>query len=480
MSDITLINISIAQNVGDKVVYKHNSVGVFLLVAVLEQAGFKVNFREHFLDYRCSFSEEISRFLSLIDISSYIIGIGCHSVHLPFVVRVTKELKQRFSDKKIVLGGVGPSGIAKELLDKFDFIDAVVVGEAEETIVEVMRKVKEGFKDIAGVVYRENNRVFVNTRRLPIEDLAKIPLPAYHAVDFKQQYEIPTVITSRGCPFECGFCSLSCFEGKKVRYNSIENVIKELKILVQDYGMKYLFFVDPTFTINKARALQLCKRLQEENLGIRWFCMTRVECMNDEELMDEMSYSGCETIFYGIDTGSDKVLKRIKRGYGLQEALSVVKKSINYFQRVEIGLMWGFPFETLDDFKDTLKLRDYLEGELRCGVQLRWLEPYPATALMREFRNDLFLPTKYSLMSQPEVVYKAITKGKDFYEDGLTSCINIPDDVTNVRYIIAASHTASMCRQIIEQNPHIFCDFYRYKTPDLEEKVHLAKKYSIY
>ncbi|KPK99064.1 MAG: hypothetical protein AMJ95_01220 [Omnitrophica WOR_2 bacterium SM23_72] len=479
MSDITLINISIAQNIGEKVVYKHNSVGVFLLVAMLEQAGFQVNFREHFLDFHCSYPEEIKRLLSLIEISSSIIGIGCHLVHLPFVVMASRELKKQFPDKKIILGGIGPSSVSKELIEKFDFIDAVVLGEAEETIVEVMLRKNAGFNDIAGVVYRENDRVVVNNARPHIEDLSKIPLPAYHAVDFKQLYEIPTVITSRGCPFECAFCSLSLFDGKRPRYNSIDNVIKELRVLVQNYGTKYLFFVDPTFTINKTRTLQLCRRIREENLGIRWFCMTRVECMS-EELMDEMGHSGCETIFYGIDTGSDKVLKRIKRGYDLKQALDVVRNSVNYFQRVEVGLMWGFPFETLDDFEATVRLRHYLEEELRCGVQLRWLEPYPATALMSEYKDDLFLPEKYSLIFKPEIAYKVVTKGKDYYEDGKTSCINIPDDVTSVRYIVAATHTASMCRQIIEENPHIFSDFYRYRTPDLDKKISIVQKFSVY
>jgi len=478
MSDITLINMSIAQRIADKVVYKHNSVGVFLLVAVLEEAGFSVNFKEHFLDYHYSFSEEIKRLSSLVDPSSYIIGIGCHSVHLPFVVMATKELKRLFPDKKIVLGGVGPSGVARELLERFPYIDAVVVGEAEETIVELAQKIKHSLKGIRGVVFREEDKVYVNEYRPPIENLEKLPLPAYHVVDFNQQYQIPTVITSRGCSYDCGFCSLSHFEGKKFRYNSIERVIEELRFLVDNYRFKYLFFVDPTFTINKKRIIQLCQRLKEENLGIRWFCMTRVECMN-EELMRYMSEAGCESIFYGIDTGSDSVLKRIKRGYGLKQALKVVEDSLRYFPKVEIGLMWGFPFESLDDFKATIELREYLK-KAGCEVQLRWLEPYPMTALMDNFKNTLFLPEEYSLMFKPDIVYKSIRGGKDFYENGYTSCINLPEDVTSIRYIVAATHTLSMCRSIIEENPFIFTDFYRYSTPDLDKKIEIAQRYSLY
>ncbi|MBU3912029.1 MAG: B12-binding domain-containing radical SAM protein [Candidatus Omnitrophica bacterium] len=480
MSDITLINLTIAKHFSGKVVYKHNSVGVFRLIAVLEKAGFKVNFSEYCLDHRNSFSEEIKCFISIIDPASPLIGIGCHSVHLPFAVMAAKELKKRFPDKKIIMGGIGPSMVAKKLLERFDFINAVVIGEAEETIVEVVKNSIKSFKGIKGVLYRDNGTVGVNAPRLPIEDLDAIPLPAYHAVNFKEQYQIPIVFTSRGCPFGCSFCGLSAFWGRKVRYRSFDNIIEELRLLTHNYGMKYYFFGDPTFTLNKDRALEFCQRLQKENLGIRFDCMARIDCI-DEELMEEMAKSGCEAPFYGLESGSDDVLKRVKQGVTVKQALEVIKKSIRHFKTVEVGLMWGFPFETLDDFKQTINAREYLEDELGCGVQLRWLEPYPCTALYNEFKNELFLPYDQSAIFRFDMVHEAVAKGKKFYEpEKYTSQVNIPPDVTSVRFMIAASHIASLCRETIEQNQDIFCDYYRYKTPALKEKLESAQRYSIY
>ncbi|MFH1415436.1 MAG: radical SAM protein [Elusimicrobiota bacterium] len=478
MNNITLVNITIAKNFDERVVYKHNTVGIFLLIASLEKAGYNVSFSEFCLDHKKTLKEEIDSFINTIDTAPHIIGIGCHLVHLPFVVRVSEELKKRFPEKMMLLGGIGPSGVAEQLVRKFEFIDVVAVGEAEDTIVEVVASGSAGLKDIKGIVYRQNGEVYVNERRPHITDLDRIPKPAYHIIDFSKQYQIASVLTQRGCPFGCHFCSLSHFDGSKVRFNSIENVVEEMIMLDREYGMKHMFFVDPTFTVNKQRTLDLCRRIKMENLSIKWFCMTRAECM-DEELLEALSTSGCETIFYGLDTGSNRVLEKIKRGDNVEKWLEIIKKSTDYIDIVETGLMWGFPFETLDDFKDTLDIRRYLEEDLKCGVQLRWLEPYPVTKLYEQYKGELFLPLEHSCTFQPDTVKKLINKSKEFYKTG-SDVARIPTDVTSLRFVIAACHTADMCRDLIQDGPDIFCDYYRYKTPDLEKKLELAGEFSIY
>lgn len=479
MNDITLINMSIARRFGKKVLFERNSAGIFYLVAVLEKAGFKVNFYEHFLDHKRSFQEELRQFIRLVNNPSNLVGIGCHSVHLPFVVLAVKEIKRLFPLKKVILGGIGPSSVARELLKTFDFIDAVAVGEAEDIILEIVEKRGQDFKDIKGVVYRDGKMVHANAPRLHIENLDRLPYPAYQAVDFKR-YQIPTVITSRGCPFGCPFCCLSSFWGRKIRYRSIDNVIGELRLLVERYGRKYVFFGDSTFITEPDRMIKLCRSLKKESLGLKWECLVRLDRI-DEKLMKQMKDSGCEAIFYGLESGSDKVLKRIKQTVTVDKSLDIIRTSTKYFKTVGVSLMWGFPFETLKDFKETLKIRDYLEGTLHCQVQLRWLEPYPATPLYWQYRDKLFFPKKQSRIFNSKTVYASIARGKDFYEeDECMSGIRIATDVTNVRFIIAASHTQEMCGDVIKQNPYLFSDYCRFKTPALEEKLLLLEKYSLY
>jgi len=479
MSEISLINVSIAKQFENKVVYERTSAGMFSLIAALEHAGIEVYFNEHFLDHHCSLAEEIERFSVLIDPSAPVIGIGCHSIHLPFVVKISQAMRQRFPEKVIVLGGIGPSSVARDLLEAFDFIDAVVVGEGEQTLVEVVQKGKSAFQEIRGLVYRNNGTVECNSQRPAIEHLDMLPLPAYHAVNFSH-YQIPTIITSRGCPHECPFCSLCTFWGKLVCYRSVENVIEELKLLKEQYDVKYVFFGDPTLNLDRERVLTLCRRLQEEHLDIGWECLVRADGM-DEELMAAMCQSGCEAVFYGLESGSERVHAKIKGNSTVQGVVDVIKQSSTYFKTVEVGLMWGFPFETLEDFKETVNIRHYLEHDLHCEVQLRWLEPYPSTQLFKQYSDTLFMPERESIAYNKKMIEQEIVAGREFYpHDRSVAGIKITSDVTNVRFIIAASHTVSLCQDIIELYPHIFSDHYRYRTPQLDKKISIAQKISIY
>ena len=197
--------------------------------------------------------------------------------------------------------------------------------------------------------------------------------------------------------------------------------------------------------------------------------------------MAEMSAAGCEAVFYGLESGSTKVLNRIKRGFDLAGALETIRKSTLYFKTVEPGMMWGFPFETLADFKETLKVRAYLTDRLGCEVQLRWLEPYPDTAFFEKYKDSLFMPEVASAIYRPKAVEAGVRGGGSFYAPGKgVEKICIPADVTSIRTVVAASHIAALCGPLIRAYPGLFPDYYRYKTPDLEKKLKLARKFSLY
>ncbi|MCM2267707.1 MAG: B12-binding domain-containing radical SAM protein [Elusimicrobiales bacterium] len=478
MADITLVNLSIAKSFAGKVLFERNSAGMLYLIAALERAGLKADFHEHFLVQGTSLQDELDRFLALVGPPAPVVGIGCHSVHLPFVLEAARELKRRFPAVKVVLGGGGPAPLASALCEEFDFIDAVAFGEGEETIVELARRGAKNLAGVAGLAYREGGVVSRGPARPPIRDLDALPLPAYGSMDFGQ-YEVPTVITSRGCPYGCHFCSLSAFWGKEVRYRSIDSVLRELRLLAGTYGVKYVFFGDATFIMDRERTLELCRRLKAEALGLKWECLVRLDRI-DEELMAAMRDAGCEAVFYGLESGSDNVLRRIKSGFDLAGGLAVIKKSAAYFRTVEPGMMWGFPFETLEDFKETLKVRQYLKAELGCEVQVRWLEPYPDTAFFEKYKDRLFLPEKTSAIYRPDALRAGVAGAADFYADAAADRICIPGDVTSVRTVVAASHVAALCGRLIRKYPLLFPDYYRYETPDLDKKLELAGEFCLY
>jgi len=479
MSDISLINVSIAKHFEGKVVYERNSAGVFSLIGALEAASLVVFFNEHFLDHRCSFDEEWERFLPLIENDSPVIGIGCHSIHVPFVVMLSQRIKKRFPEKTVVLGGIGPSSVAVGLMHAFDCLDVVIIGEGEKTLLDVLQKDKSSWHEIDGMVYRINGDICHNNVREPITDLDAMALPAYHAVDFSQ-YDVPTVITSRGCPHACPFCCLCTFWNNSVAYRSVDNVIQELKLLANEYGVKYVFFGDPSFNLDRQRVVDICEAIKKEKLNIHWECLVRADLM-DAELMEKMREAGCDAVFYGLESGSESVHKRVKQNMTVKQTISVIEQSAKVFKTVEVGLMWGFPFETLEDFKETLRVRDYLEKESKCEVQMRWLEPYANTALFEEYQDTLFIPDEHSLMYKKTIVEDRIAQGRDFYPDeNELAGIKITADITNVRFIIAGSHVLTLCREIIMKHPTLFPDFYRFQTPALSEKLELAQEYSVY
>jgi radical SAM superfamily enzyme YgiQ (UPF0313 family) len=477
MNKITLINIAISQDCAGKIVYERNSAGMYYLISALKEKNIEVNFFEFFLDWNLKIEEEIENFIKLVENSYNVIGIGCHSIHLPFVIEICQKIKTLYPEKKIILGGIGPSCIAKEIIENFDFIDLVIKGEAEQTLPQLFLK-KFNLANIEGVVYRNNGEVIENPIKNPILNLDELPSPDYSSLDFNR-YKVITLISTRGCPYGCPFCSLHEFWGKKVRFKSIENLIKEIILLKEKYHQNTFFFGDPTFVLDKQRVLRFCQILKSKGLKVKWEALVRVDLM-DEELMNNMSQAGCTTVFYGIESGSNRVLNKIKSGFNIKDALNIIEKSKKYFSIVEASFIWGFPFETFDDFMETIKVYKILRDEYNCQVQLRWLEPYPNTIIYHMYKELLFLPEDLSILYQPEILKEEIKKLPDFYNKDNFKLSKIPSNVTSVRQAIATSHTALLTRELIKKYPFLFSDYYRLKTPDLEKKLKIALEISPY
>lgn len=466
--DITLVNISTKTTFDGRSVNRLSTVGIYSLIACLEGLGIKVDFREYLLDFDKTPSQEIEDGLKFIENSSRIIGIGCHSIHLPFVVRLSQEIKRRFPEKLVILGSVGPSVVAKPLMERIKEIDAIVVGEAELNLPRLVKCLLTGSVDLAGiegVVFRKNGKVIVNQPTKRIDNLDCLPLPAYDRLDI-ERYTQPMIMSARGCPFACPFCSLGAYWGRKVAYRSAEMMLEELKSL-QERGVKSAFLADPCFTLSKKRVLDFTKQIKNNNIEMEFKCYGRLDLV-DEEMCKILAEANFKTIFYGLETGSDNVLRQIKNGFNVQTGLEVIKLSRKYFKTIEVSLMWGFPFETLDDFKKTLEVHHYLKNELGCRVQLTWLQPFANTYFFKEYKDTLFLPKQVSAMYD-----KKMAKEQVHYT--LDKC-KIDDYTISLRSIISFSHVYSLAAKLIDENPELFPDFYRYCTPNLNEKIELANK----
>jgi anaerobic magnesium-protoporphyrin IX monomethyl ester cyclase len=386
-------------------------LGPLYIVSALKNAGYKVDFIDYLVDLLNNGSQkDRNKILSffhadmntakmevdyifidaqniqrIIDHPAKYVGIGCTSGTLPQVILAIEEIKTKAPDKTIILGGIGPTGVANDLMDHFPFIDIIVLGEGEETIVEVMDNINADLSGVNGIIYRQNDQVVKTKPRARIQNLDKINYPAFELIDFNN-YTVTSITASRGCTFKCSFCDTTQYWGRKNYYRSVENVINELKILVNDYGLTEFEFVDDTFVINRKWVERFCKELKKANLNIKWNCNVRVGLM-DEPLMKLMADSGCYLVFYGIESGSNRILKRINKGFTREEAIEAIKTSSKYFH-VMPSFIWGFPFETMDDLKETLSFHDFCV-EIGCTIWLLTLTPLPLSELFKEFKHTL-------------------------------------------------------------------------------------------
>ena len=360
-------------------------LGPLYLVAVLEEHGYDVDFRDFQLcDEANHFDAEL--FYRFLGDSAPVLGVSCFIDTLPLVILTMERVKREHPDKIVILGGPGPSSVADEVLRHFPFIDVVVRGEGEETIIELLRGLKEGgLGDIRGISYRHGGEVRHNPSRRRIKALDSLPLPAYTRLDW-QKYSRARIVTARGCPYACDFCDIPGVWQRQCFTRDIGPVVAEMELLKERFGQKVVDICDDIFVLDRDRVSAICQELKGGDLS--WTCFGRVNLM-EEELMGQMAAAGCFNIFYGIESGSDRVLSQISKKTSVSQAESVVALSADYFG-VTASYIWGFPSEGLDDFYQTIQsmarvLR--IEGDI--SIALHLLSPSPFSGFGSAYRHCL-------------------------------------------------------------------------------------------
>ena len=407
MVEITIANIIInypgtRRNDIDRVV----PVGPLYVVEALEKNGFHVDFR----DYQLSVGENRTDPMSIVaflEDCSDIVGIGCASDTLPLTILAMQKLKETFPEKIIILGGYGPTGVATEILKNFPFIDIIVLREGEKTMVDLIQCLtnKGNLKNVNGICFRSGNTIAINPHQQLI-NLDDIPIPSYNKINL-HDYQNLSLISSRGCTFTCAFCECPSFWQYRVRRRSISNIIQEFKLLRDAYGPGLdrnpdgswnkkgvpLIIHDETFTLKRSFVLALCDQLNREELNVQWMAMGRIDLM-DDELMVRMAESGCVTIFYGAESGSDSILRKINKKVTVSEIKDVLQRSLDYFDSITTFFIWGFPDETMEDFHQTLELISYTENIGAGPVVYGWA-PLPLSPLYEQYMNDLVFSEEY-------------------------------------------------------------------------------------
>jgi radical SAM superfamily enzyme YgiQ (UPF0313 family) len=350
-------------------------LGIMYVASSLRNAGHHVKIIDLQFDSITNLINELKLF------SPDVVGITCTTPTFPLAEQIAKTIKEINKNIYVVLGGIHATSNPVETL-KSEFIDFVVIGEGEETTVDLLDALQynKNLKNVKGIGFKENGKIIINPPRPPIENLDELPLPAYDLVDMEQYKKYRNAImifTSRGCPFNCIFCASHLIFGKKVRRRSIENVIEELKLLKNKYGITHIAFYDDTFTLDKKYVIELCKRMIEEKLDFKWWCNTRVNTV-DEELLRRMKKAGCVEISYGFESGTQRVLDFMKKGITIEQS----RKAAEITRKVGIDMhgffIINFPTERKEEMIKTIKFARELP--------LKWFRvslatPYPGTEL---------------------------------------------------------------------------------------------------
>ncbi len=355
MAHMTLVNMNMLYMRSTDTVERelHTPLGTLYLTRALERAGHYVDFR----DYQRVESSDPFDIETIVDFwsdSAPILGVSCMANLLPFTILALKEFKQRYPEKTIVMGGVGPTAVEKELLKEFPWIDVIVRGEAEISgpmLMTALEK-KRPLESVPGISFHRNGKVISTPAAPRIENLDAAGFPAYHKIDLSK-YTGYGMISTRGCPFLCTFCSVMPIWGRTPKYRSTEDILSEMEFLYREHGVDMFLFQDEYFISTPQRAREFCDKLRATGLPVKWKCFGRIN-LTTRDMMEEMARAGCVELRFGIESGSDKVLGRTKKGFTTEQAIDVVSDAIQLFPGVDVFFVWGFPFETLADFEQSL------------------------------------------------------------------------------------------------------------------------------
>ncbi len=360
----------------------------------------------------------IAERLSLADlekrIASYdpeVVGVTATTATIYDAYRVVRLAKRINPNVVTVIGGPHATFLPRQTLEECPHLDVVVRGEGEETFRELLDVLEKGggIEEVRGITYREGDRVKSTPPRPLIKNLDELPPPAFDLLPMElynfEGRRFGTLITSRGCPFRCIFCSSSKLFGRRWRAYSVDRVIEEVKILHEEYGVREVEFLDDTFTLNRRRAQQIARALVSEGLDISWAASSRVDTL-DYETASAMRRAGAHTLYLGIESGSEETLKFIRKGVTVAESEAAVKCAKKAGLGVLGSFVIGFPYEREVDMLKTIALAMRLNLDY---AQFTVATPFPGTELWEiAVSKGLLLSKKWSDYTTLNVVMKNI------------------------------------------------------------------------
>ncbi|MCM8761239.1 MAG: B12-binding domain-containing radical SAM protein [Candidatus Omnitrophica bacterium] len=397
---ILLINPSQEKVYGRKMAPAYPPLGVLYIGTVLEKDGHRVRFAD--IDTEGLDEQKFKTLFTEFDPDT--VGISSVTPTFKDALRWAKISKSLKKEVPVILGGIHATIAPQEAICE-ENIDIVVVGEGEETIrqlCEELSKEKPSLHSVKGIYFKKDGKSVATERRPFIDDLDSIPFPDRSLLKRPDAYMPPdaerlpamTIITSRGCPGSCTFCCTKHIFSKTFRMRSVANIIAEIEGLVNGHGIREIHIADDIFTLNKKRALEFCDEVKKRDLGVHFQFMNglRADCV-DREILVALKNIGIKTVGYGVESGNDAILKRIKKNIPLDVTRKAFKLSKELGFETWAFLIFGLPGETEETIKDTITFTKELDPDF---AKFLILKPYPGSDVYAELlRDNLIFNTDY-------------------------------------------------------------------------------------
>jgi radical SAM superfamily enzyme YgiQ (UPF0313 family) len=367
--------------------FKLPRLGVIILGTMMKERGWDINILIESLT-----PIELDE---LLDVD--IVGISAITNTAGNAYALADELRLR--GITVIMGGPHATFMPEEALDHADY---VIRGEAENSFMDFIDawEGKKGFWEVPGLSFRKDGTILHNSATAAETALDDLPIADLSLVKNSGSMRVLPIQTSRGCPYDCSFCSVTGMFGRHFRFRSTEHILRELRGY-RNMG-KMIFFYDDHFAANRTRAKELLRAMIQEGLKFKWSTQVRVEVARDGELLELMKRAGCHTLFIGLESANPESLFEMKKNQTIDDIINAVKVIQSYGIHVHGMFVYGFDSDSMRIVKETVRFARDLD---LTSVQFLILTPYPGTRFYAEVK-DRIVSRDWSLYDAHHVVFR--------------------------------------------------------------------------
>ena len=334
-------------------------------------------------------------------------------------LRIACDIHRKLPSSQIAICGPHASVFPEEILSEYDFIDYILIGEYEYTLLDLVNHLEAAFslESILGLAYRDGIKIAINNNRPAIDNLDDLPWPQRNGVSIYKYNDsfaglpCPNVqmVSSRGCPFQCTYClwPQTMYGEHRCRKRNPIKVVDEAEYLIKEFDFKAIYFDDDLFNADRDHVLGICEEIKKRKIGIPWAVMARADLM-DEKLLESMFDAGLYAIKYGIESVDNNILQFCNKNMDLAKAYQIVRFTRALGIKVHLAFCLGFPGETKQTIRETLR---FIEDTRPDSLQFSFATPFPGTEYFNYMDDQGLLLSKD--WSDYDANYKCIVKSRD-------------------------------------------------------------------